>query len=706
MTVIILTKPDEVSPYLATVQAEVDNHKKNFGFVRPSIYANLRDKGTLWILLDNGKYAGHLMFSAAFTKSQITVEQTYVLSAHKRKGYGKRLIDELKRWGEKHNIMHLKAKVASDLNVANKFYNNMGFRAIQQIDGGITTGRKLNVRLLTLDTPSLLGIIEKYENAPPFVTATPVNTEHKYVLDMNVIIDFIQQRDGKEYTETILKHAMQGDIRVYITAEAKTEALRALPSVPKEQLPLLHFIKLLPELPIIPDKDVKKLSSEIEKIIFGTINKDASSAPNKSSDVKHIIHSIQNGVTGFITRDNEILKSAVAIYENYRLEVFSPDEFLLTEVETPNNNITLNADGLKFSIESVSETDAKKINPLLKKLGVAHNEITMTQYNGLLVTVNENNPVLAIWSKPHKKNEGMSAYILYADGFNNTYVFDHILESIFRAARNEGAPLLAVYTKNTDEIIANTLKKRGFSFDNFGNFIKHTRFMSDKIISPKEWDSFCEIFKKHTKRELSGTLQSYDKLDTNGIMIGSQSEYINFFNLETMLYPTLIVPKGRKVAIIPIIPAFSDELIESEKIQLQLKFEKQPAFLKIEKAYFKKPGYGYKIGKGDLILFYASGKIGAIIGAARATLSGDYTIEEIRFQFKQQGVLADHQLKERSKKGKVHTITFDNFIPFCQNVSLVELRKLGLGTSNFQNTTETTSDMFLKVCALGGIYGE
>jgi predicted transcriptional regulator len=330
----------------------------------------------------------------------------------------------------------------------------------------------------------------------------------------------------------------------------------------------------------------------------------------------------------------------------------------------------------------------------------------MTQYNGLLVTVSEDNPVVAIWSKPHKKNEGISAYILYADGFNDTSVFDHILESIFRAIRSEGAPVLAIYTKNTDEIITNTLKTRGFSFENCGNFIKHTRFISNKIITPKEWEGFCKVFKKHTKRELNGTLQPYDTLNTTGIIIGNKSEFVDFFKFETCLYPTLIVPKGRKVAVIPIKPAFADELIENKKIQLPLEFEKQPAFLKMEKAYFKKLGSGYKLEKGDLILFYASGDVGAIIGAARATLSGNYTIEEIKFQFKQQGVLAETQLQEMSKNGKVHTITFDNFIPFCKNVPLGELRKLGLGKNNFQNTTETTSEMFLKVCALGGVYGE
>ena len=626
MTVSILKKPDEVSPYLATVQAEVDNHKKNFGFVRPSIYTNLCDKGTLWILLDNGKYAGHLMFSAAFTKSQITVEQTYVLNTHRKKNYGKKLIDELKKWGEEHNITHIKAKVANDLDIANKFYNNMGFKAIRQIVGGETTKRKINVRYCVLSTPSLLSLMEKTDNTAPFSMATPVNSEYKYVLDMNVIIDFIQQRDGKEYAEIILKRAMQGYFKISITAEAKTEALRAFSSVPKGQDSSLNLVKLLPELPVASDKDIKKLSLEIEKIIFGTIDKDAKSAPNKNSDVKHIVHSIHNGVTGFITRDDKILKAASALYEKYKLEIFSPDEFLLNDGETSSNNITLNSDGVEFNIEPVSETDAKKLNPLLKKLGVAHNEINMMQYNGLLVTVNQEHPVIALWSKPHKKNEGISAYVLYADGFNNTSVFDHILESIFRAVSNENVPLFAVYTKSTDEIITNILKKRGFSFEAINSFIKHTRFMSHKIISSKEWGDFCKIFKKHTKRKLNETLQSYDKLYTNGMMIGDDSEFIDFFNFETCLSPTLIVPKGRKTVVIPIMPVFANELIENNKAQLQIDFGKQPAFLKMEKAYFKKPGAGCKIQKGDLIIFYASGSIGGAIGVARATFSGDQTI--------------------------------------------------------------------------------
>jgi len=39
-------------------------------------------------------------------------------------------------------------------------------------------------------------------------------------------------------------------------------------------------------------------------------------------------------------------------------------------------------------------------------------------------------------------------------------------------------------------------------------------------------------------------------------------------------------------------------------------------------------------------------------------------------------------------------------------VNIKELKKLGLGNNNFITTSAATSDEFLKVCKLGGIYGE
>lgn len=68
------------------------------------------------------------------------------------------------------------------------------------------------------------------------------------------------------------------------------------------------------------------------------------------------------------------------------------------------------------------------------------------------------------------------------------------------------------------------------------------------------------------------------------ILLGKKSEYYNFFDFETKFSPSIIVPKGRDIHIIPIRPEYAKELVgdsfDSQK-SLDLMYKK-PALLKTE----------------------------------------------------------------------------------------------------------------------------
>lgn len=704
MSTRIIKNSNEVENYLQTVIEETNKHTDSLGFLGYSVYEESCYKENLWILAEGNTYVGHIMFNIAYRDSKITVLQTFIREEFRKQGYAKILIDELKKYGEDRNFIHIKANVASDLVDSNIFYGKMGFDALYQKDGGKTKKRKINVRSFNINTPSLLSLLDSSNNKTVLFTPTPVNNGHKYVLDLNVIIDFVENRENKQFVDLIFKQALSGNIQVFISLEANTEIQRS--SLNFEQDPLLNFIKALPILPEALEIDIKKLFPEIQDLIFGDINKMSKSFNHKVSDINHIIHSICNRCTAFITRDNQILKSANSIYNKYKLEIISPTEFLDDiEIISDINNITLNDKESELTIKPIYDKSEQEISTILDSIGIKNIKATKL-LQGDIAYQNNIPYAISMIPKLYRKTKNLLAYIFYRESFENFDVIDHMLENIYRFVKKEDISSLTVITRNTDNIIKNILINKGYSIKEDNDILQYTRFITESIISKKNWSNFCKHINSYTQKNIESELPNYNVLLTNGILI--DNKFQNFFNFETFISPTLFVPKGRRAVVIPIKPSYAEELTGIiNKKQLQLfQFNKKIAFLKTEKAYFKKPNSGCKINKGDLLMFYVSKPESAVIGVARITMSDNLSIEEIDTKVKNQGVLDTEILESLSRDNKVHTITFDNFIPFKNNVKLNELKKLGLGKASFVTTEEISDNTFLQVCKLGGVYEE
>ncbi len=703
MSTRIIKNSNEVENYLQTVIEETNKHTDSLGFLGYSVYQESCYKENLWILAEGNTYVGHIMFNITYRDSKITVLQTFIREEFRKQGYAKILIDELKKYGEDRNFIHIKANVASDLVDSNIFYGKMGFDALYQKDGGKTKKRKINVRSFNINTPSLLSLLDSSNNKTVLFTPTPVNNGHKYVLDLNILIDVSQNRENKQFADLIFRQAFSGNIQVFISSETKIEIQRT--SSPFENDGLLNFINALPTLPEALEIDRSKLFPEIQGLIFGDINKMSKSFNHKVSDINHIIHSICNRCTAFITRDNQILKSANSIYNKYKLEIISPTEFLDDiEIISDINNITLNDKESELTIKPYDKSE-QEISTILDSIGIKNIKAT-NLLQGDIAYQNNIPYAISMIPKLYRKTKNLLAYIFYRESFENFDVIDHMLENIYRFVKKEDISSLTVITRNTDNIIKNILINKGYSIKEDNDILQYTRFITESIISKKNWSNFCKHINSYTPKNIESELPNYDVLLTNGILI--DNKFQNFFNFETFISPTLFVPKGRRAVVIPIKPSYAEELtgIRNKK-QLQLfQFNKKIAFLKTEKAYFKKPNSGCKINKGDLLMFYVSKPESAVIGVARITMSDNLSIEEIDTKVKNQGVLDTEILESLSRDNKVHTITFDNFIPFKNNVKLNELKKLGLGKANFVTTEETSDNTFLQVCKLGGVYEE
>lgn len=695
----ILKKHSDVKPYIERVAAEADSHRDCFGFLPASVYKQFSKKDSLWVLVDkNDNYIGHIMFSIAWNKSKITVNQTYILSEYRKSNFASMLIEELKKWAEKHYITELHAKVASDLTIANSFYNKMGFIAIMQKKGGETTKRLINVRIARLNTPTLLNL--STHKTSDFSYNQPINIYRKYVIDINILLDLITNRIHSSQAQELIKGGLNGLYKLAITPEAYVEIQRNA----KSPDPLATLVCNIPSLPLFAEIEKTPEYDNLSDLIFNNIDYTVKSAEHKVSDLKHLTYCIINNCTGFITGDQHLLKKANILYEKYNIELISPEEFILNEESNPNNDTIISLNNSNYKFCSVSD-DSVVLTNCLTDLGVSRETIQLPAFDGIIVEQEQKKYLAcALWSKTIINNRDIVVYI-FSKNLCSNELFDHIVETIFRLIKSKKITSIAVFTQGVISHIDEIFKIRGFSsvIENNG-MIKYSHLIIDKIITENNWNKSKQLIDNKLKLGLPDKLTNYKELTTNGILLKNK-EYYNFFEFETKFSPSLFIPKNRDIYIVPIRSEYAKELV-GDGFDAQLSFclsSKKPALLKTEKAYFNKPGKG-KIPKGSLIMFYVSKPIKCVIGIARVTYSDTIHIDKAIDILELQGVLEKDKMIEKSKDGKIDVFTFDNFHQYKTNVDINFLTALGVGKNSFVTKFTIDRETFLKICIQGGIY--
>ena len=691
----ILKKYNDVKTYIKRVSDEADHNKHCFGFLVESVYEQLAKKDSLWVLLDDSNnYIGHILFSIAWNKYKITVNQTYILEAYRKSHFASMLINELKEWA-----VELHANVAADLEIANSFYNKMGFIAVSRKKGGETTGRLINVRIATLNTPTLLNLSTHRVNE--FSYNQPINLYRKYVVDINILLDFIIKREHTEQAQELIKGSLSGVYKLAVTPEAHVEIERNTKSLD----PLAMLVANIPSLPMLEDIEETQEYQALKQLVFQKIDLTTKASIHKISDLKHLAYCILNKCTGFITGDQHLLKKASSLYAEFGIEIISPEEFIINEEDNPNNDTIISLDDLSYKFVTVSE-DSYSLNECLSDLEVLRETIQLPAFEGIVVEQEAKNYLAcALWSKTVIGNRDAVAYIFSKNLVNNE-LFDHIIETIFRMIKSKKVSSIAIFTQGLISHIDKVLKVRGFSpITESNGMIKYSHLILDEIITENNWDKQRQVVNDKLKLELPNTLADYKELTTNGILLKNR-EYFDFFEFETKFSPSLIIPKNRTIYIIPIRSEYAKELI-GDDFDAQRSFclsNQKPALLKTEKAYFSKPGKGI-IPKGSLIMFYVSKPIKSVIGIARVTYSDTIQVDKAIDILTLQGVLEKDKMLKNSKDGKIDVFTFDNFHQYPKNVGINLLTSLNVGKNNFITKFKITRDKFLKICEYGGIYG-
>jgi GNAT superfamily N-acetyltransferase len=227
----VITSPDEVLPFLETVQVLADANKPTFGFLPASAYNELALQGRLWIAVDSrcGALLGYLLFGGRFPN--LRVFQLFVDDTARGRGVGHLLVASLRQFAESHAYQTITARVAADL-AANRFWEKENFRVIRQVPGGQSTSRTINVRLTELTSSGLFGVAggtlpldSENQRALPTVSS-PILSTPVYVLDLNVFFDVIRERTHADDARAILARSLDGRLKLAVTSEFSEELRR------------------------------------------------------------------------------------------------------------------------------------------------------------------------------------------------------------------------------------------------------------------------------------------------------------------------------------------------------------------------------------------------------------------------------------------------------------------------------------------------
>lgn len=695
----IETRPDDVAPFTSHAQQRADAERDALGFIPKGAYQDAALQGKLWIatksIAQNETYVGHLLFGGVFPTLRIF--QLFVEPGERRSGTGSALIEALVKDAESRSYVSIVARVADDLE-ANSFWEGMDFHVVRAERGGSTRNRVILLRERRLNTPTLFDLLH--------ASSTPTDHDLRlaervfarspaFAIDINVLLDIAKSRPRAEDVRKIIAAAMANSIRLFIAPEFVKELKNATQDGVSD--PVLEFAISLPQFPLPPDGNLKRLCLELAPLIFPERTRQNRLKPRDESDLAHIATAIHHGSAGFITSEKAILRSKQILRERFDLDVIGTSE--LAEALTPaqwveHDRVTsrIAADEGEIAIAEVTEEDRPKAQKFLESLGISGDQVTDALASGhagclrrrLLISEGKQVVAFASWDAPQKVNARVDALIFTSVAASRSEsALDQILLLLIADVSHHGATVLRLSTAPPSSIFERAVGAIGFRPARVGGQPVTGVFEKaclGRIGTASNWTAVRTQLYQVARITLPVEPPTYEGPRTALTVTSPQgaSLWLPLEEVEELLAPALLIVPGRPGAIVPIRRAYAEQLLDSSR-QNQL-FPKYEASLLFRRAYFSASRTLGLLEPGTILFFYESQKqsgSGAVVACARAIENAVRPPQDISASIKRRGVLEDAPIQEIGHRGKTTVTFFDTVMKFRRPVILSRLRAIG-----------------------------
>lgn len=720
--IVILRRPDDVVPYVAEIIAMADTHRHELGFLRKAVYRESAERRRLWVAVQarSREIAGFLHFGGTFP--QLKVKQIFTLETARRQGVAQRLLSELVRYGEKHSMLGITARVGADL-PANHFWVRNGFSRHHTEPGGRTSKREINVYLRELDGPSLFG-----ETSPPTdirpsaaealtFRSRPRLQAARWVLDLNVVLDAARQRDeGQSWS-------LLGAVPVVVTAELIRELERT--SVGPGEDRLLRSARGLPRLREPPADQVARLTTSLRATLGLAEDATSKRGITDTSDLRHLAACIYYRAHGFVTRDGRILQHADALRSQYGLRVAAPAELVppvLTDpdLEPEASPVTVEFDHSVLSGRLLADEDHEDSARFLRSLGLGHDRLgdlldpgtTQQPAERRVVRVGGRVLALAALRPPPIVGQPWTAHVyVEEDRPESLVVAEHLFDWLVAPRTHNRLYRIDLYSGPGQLTAKQVALDCGFRRVGTGEESPNTplsKIVFGGFVLPDHWEIFAADFEEQTGLRLATTMPSWRELTGSGVEVGPTNgpgNRIPLFDFETLISPGLLLPVGRPGAVVPIQPAYAAQLLPPTVKQPSL-LPGREAALRLERAYFFSAGRHGLVSRGTIIVFYISDPRQEAAAVARATFSATLSQEEAVATLSRQGVLSPEDIGDRAdNRGQVTAFTFDSLAGIRRPIAYNELKTLDcVGPTNYVAAEAISHEQLLRIVVAG--FGE
>lgn len=711
----ILKSPGEVKLFLENITEAADSHKDSLGFLPHKAYTQACERKRLWVCTDHSSNAflGYLYFSES--KSGLKVTQLF--AAKKGRGVGSTLIASLINYGEKKGLFTLSARVAADL-PSNRFWESMGLKKIRTEAGGKTTNRQINLRVLTLSSPSLIPVpadpVQKSENIDFFDT-----NKEKYlaVLDLNLYLDLAKHRKGyADNAAQLLSLAINSAIHLFVTPELKRELTKH--QVPGKSDPLIHMLAALPEANCSPP--TKAYLDQLWNEITPKKSKLGKKANNNWADMRHIAYAKHIRADFFITRDGPLIQARDKILSQTGVSTVTPTQFLNNfipqEQQAWRYEIPLLQKHVPFEISRITQNrhpEIFELSPapegLPEEMANLRSSLASPSTNGFIASRSSGSIDGAlIW---HPKNQALNHQIgiLISNsdsGYSSSQLAQTLFELYFLEIENNDYMRLDLFVPAEQTRLHDQLLEYGFHLqETHGQtkWIGFSKLSVAEIVMPDKRHQLTEKIKIQTGLRVNFYNNKKDLTAIVGATITdkAQHEYqLNKTDIELMFSPLHIFDTNSNVAVIPIKEWFSKHLCGLRTIQPDM-FDTSSPLGSPEKVYFRSNRGADALRPKDLLFFYTSSPVSEITHYATVTESEVLSTENAVLKHLAHGVLDERQLAEiGSKNAKVHVISFKNVVRLSTPITYDSLKANNLTPANLITLHRFKPENARKLCEM------
>jgi predicted nucleic acid-binding protein/ribosomal protein S18 acetylase RimI-like enzyme len=687
----------EIAPFLEAIRIQADSERTALGFLPQPAYEEAAQQRKLILLLadkgDHQSYAGHLLFGGIFPT--LKVRQISIVQGERRSGHASRLLRALVAQGEKEGYLSIVANVATDLEGANAFYEKHGFVSTRLKPGGSSRNRRINVRILQLETPSLLSIMTspRKSSSVEFVRAKKRSLDIPiYAIDLNVFFDAIRKRERSNEAGAVFEAALRHQIRLAASQEFIIELQRTSHNPNSD--PILSLAKRIPILPPQDNDTVGAISPLIAKAVFPERSSRNSLTPNDTSDALHLAHAVVAGVAGYITSDEKILRARDRLMEEFDLDVIGLSEFVeLLDLPAPVSSSTPAMRSKNFRIQTPSLQDAAaffKSEAISPEKFLASKTIASCER----LSISDNDGTIGILLIAATSGINQPYHLVVCVRQEQPYsstVADFLISEALRICSRQSACHLVMMDVPSHPITHRVAVSHGFQPQaSSAEFL--TKIAIGRAVTAQSWNKARLSVERISGIKLQKKSPDYSQPTISISTDRALERRIGLFELETLLSPALFSLRNRRAVIVPITRTFAADLLGTD---LQYSFLDVPeAKFLSRRTYFNTTRATRCMIRGAVIAFYESsrgGGRGAIVAIGRIVDVTSVFVGRTSEALQRGAVVED--LGTLTKSTRILASSFDNLLTMKKPVTLKQLRQIDcVPRSNFVSATPISAE--------------